>query len=93
MPPTKRPKQSERRATIANLQTKPLTGTKQQHIKGGTIPKDLPGPPGGPVPIPYPNAAEPPGKGYRHGHQGFGTRRVTTSPRAEAYTWANSPNS
>jgi len=58
MPPTKRPKRRERRATIANLKTKPLTGTKQQNIKGGTMPKDLPSPPGGPIPIPYPNVSK-----------------------------------
>jgi hypothetical protein len=58
MPATKPPIRSERRATVANLKTKPLTGKKQQEVRGGAIPKDRPSPPAGPIPIPYPNAAK-----------------------------------
>jgi hypothetical protein len=51
MPATKRAKRGDGRVRVANLKTRQLTGQEQKRVKGGKTP-----PPGGPVPIPYPNA-------------------------------------
>lgn len=55
MPAMKRAKRRDGRVRVANLKTRQLTGQEQKRVKGGISSQKTPLP-GGPVPVPYPNA-------------------------------------